>query len=136
MKVFNDSLSVGTNRRCELIDITDKIQGMIDKAGISNGSVIIYCPHTTAAITINENADPDVVHDILLTLSELVPQDRSGYQHSEGNSDAHVKSSIIGCSETVLVSSGKMKLGTWQGIYFCEFDGPRRRTVHVQITGE
>jgi secondary thiamine-phosphate synthase enzyme len=136
MKIISENFSVSTNRRCELIDITDKVQGMIDKAGVSDGSVIVFCPHTTAAITINENADPDVVHDILLTLTELVPQDRSGYQHSEGNSDAHVKSSIIGCSETVLVSSGKMKLGTWQGIYFCEFDGPRRRTVHVQITGE
>lgn len=136
MKTTTETFSISTNKRCELIDITDTIQGIIDKTGISDGSVIVFCPHTTAAITINENADPDVVHDILLTLSELVPQDRSGYQHSEGNSDAHVKSSIIGCSETVLISSGKMKLGTWQGIYFCEFDGPRRRTVHVQITGE
>jgi len=136
MKIISENFSVATNKRNELVDITDKIQGMIDKAGVKDGSVVVFCPHTTAAITINENADPDVVHDILLTLSELVPQDRSGYQHSEGNSDAHVKSSIIGCSETVLISSGKMKLGTWQGIYFCEFDGPRRRTVHVQITGE
>jgi len=136
MKIIDNSFSVSTNKRNELVDITDKVQNMIDKASISDGSVVIYCPHTTAAITINENADPDVVHDILLTLSELVPQHRSGYQHSEGNSDAHVKSSIIGCSETVLISSGKMILGTWQGIYFCEFDGPRRRTVHVQITGE
>jgi len=136
MRIIDDSFPVGTNKRCELIDITDKVQNLVDKAGVKDGSVIVFCPHTTAAITINENADPDVVHDILLTLSELVPQHRSGYQHSEGNSDAHVKSSIIGCSETVLISSGKMKLGTWQGIYFCEFDGPRRRTVHVQITGE
>jgi secondary thiamine-phosphate synthase enzyme len=133
MKVLNDSFSVGTNKRNELVDITDKIQDSIDKSGIKDGSVIVFCPHTTAAITINENADPDVVHDILLTLSELVPQHRSGYQHSEGNSDSHVKSSIIGCSETVLISDGKMKLGTWQGIYFCEFDGPRSRTVNVQI---
>ena len=136
MKVFNNSFAVSTNKRCELIDITDKIQDIADKAGISEGTVTVYCPHTTAAITINENADPDVVHDILLTLSELVPQDRSGYRHSEGNSDAHVKSSIIGCSKTILISSGKMQLGTWQGIYFCEFDGPRKRTVNVQITGQ
>ena len=136
MKIFSDSLSVSTNKRNELVDITDKIQNLVDKAGISDGNVIVFCPHTTAAITINENADPDVVGDILLTLAELLPQDRNGYRHSEGNSDAHVKSSIIGCSETILISSGKMKLGTWQGIYFCEFDGPRRRTVNVQITGE
>ncbi|MGA2914659.1 MAG: secondary thiamine-phosphate synthase enzyme YjbQ [Sedimentisphaerales bacterium] len=136
MKIFNDSFSVSTNKRNELIDITDKIQSLVDKADISDGNVIVFCPHTTAAITINENADPDVVHDILLTLSELAPQHRSGYQHSEGNSDAHVKSSIIGCSETILISSGKMKLGTWQGIYFCEFDGPRRRTVNIQIMGQ
>jgi secondary thiamine-phosphate synthase enzyme len=135
MKIFNDSFTVSTNKRCELIDITDKIQSLIDKANVKDGSVIIYCPHTTAAITINENADPDVVGDILLTLAELVPQHRSGYRHSEGNSDAHVKSSIIGCSKTVLISSGKMQLGTWQAVFFCEFDGPRRRTVHVQIMG-
>ena len=136
MKVFNNSFTVSTNKRCELIDITDKVQNIADKAGISQGTVTVYCPHTTAAITINENADPDVVHDILLTLAELVPHHNSGYRHSEGNSDAHVKSSIIGCSETVLISSGKMQLGTWQAVFFCEFDGPRTRTVHVQITGQ
>jgi len=136
MKVFNNSFAVSTNRRCELIDITDKIQEIVADSGISEGSVTVYCPHTTAAITINENADPDVVHDILLMLSELVPHNHSSYQHSEGNSDAHVKSSIIGCSKTIPISSGKMKLGTWQAIFFCEFDGPRRRTVHVQITGQ
>ena len=136
MKILNDSFSVSTNKRCELIDITDKVQNIADKAGISDGTATVYCPHTTAAITINENADPDVVHDILLTLAELVPQHRNGYRHSEGNSDAHVKSSIIGCSKTILVSSGKMQLGTWQAVFFCEFDGPRRRTVHVQITGQ
>lgn len=136
MKILNDSFSVSTNKRNELIDITDKVENLVEKAGVSQGSVIIFCPHTTAAITINENADPDVVHDILLMLSELVPHSHNGYQHSEGNSDAHIKSSIVGCSETVLIAGGKMKLGTWQGIYFCEFDGPRRRTVHVQISGE
>jgi secondary thiamine-phosphate synthase enzyme len=136
MKTIDNSFPVSTNKRNELVDITDKIQNIADKAGISDGSVVVYCPHTTAAITINENADPDVVYDILLTLAELVPQHRSGYRHSEGNSDAHVKSSIIGCSKMVLISSGKMQLGTWQAVFFCEFDGPRRRTVHVQITGQ
>lgn len=136
MKIINENLSISTQNRNQMIDITDEVESIVRKSGITNGNALVYCPHTTAAITINENADPDVVHDILLTLSELVPQDRSGYRHSEGNSDAHVKSSIIGCSETVLISSGKMKLGTWQAIFFCEFDGPRRRTVHVQITGQ
>jgi secondary thiamine-phosphate synthase enzyme len=136
MKVFNDSFTVSTHNRNELIDITGKIEKTVADSGISQGTVTVYCPHTTAAITINENADPDVVHDILLTLEELVPQMRSGYRHSEGNSDAHVKSSIVGCSETILISAGQIQLGTWQGIYFCEFDGPRKRNVNVQIMGE
>jgi secondary thiamine-phosphate synthase enzyme len=136
MKILNKSFTVNTNRRCELVDITDKIQEIAADSGISEGTVTVYCPHTTAAITINENADPDVVHDILLTLLELVPQNKSGYRHSEGNSDAHVKSSIIGCSKTIPVSSGKMQLGIWQAIFFCEFDGPRKRKVIVQITGQ
>jgi secondary thiamine-phosphate synthase enzyme len=136
MKILNNSFTVSTHNRNELVDITGKIEKAVAESGISEGNVIVYCPHTTAAITINENADPDVVHDILLTLEGLLPQMRSGYRHSEGNSDAHVKSSIIGCSETVLISAGQMQLGTWQGIYFCEFDGPRRRNVNVQIMGE
>jgi secondary thiamine-phosphate synthase enzyme len=136
MKIVNDSFAVGTNSRNQMVDITEKVQNAIDKSGISQGSVLIFCPHTTSAITINENADPDVVHDILLTLSELIPQDRRGYQHNEGNSDAHVKSSLTGCSETVIIKDGRMILGTWQGIYFCEFDGPRKRTVNIQITGQ
>jgi secondary thiamine-phosphate synthase enzyme len=136
MKIANESFIVSTNRRCELIDITDKIEKIVADSDISEGTAVVYCPHTTAAITINENADPDVVHDILLMLSELIPHRHSGYQHSEGNSDSHVKSSIIGCSKTIPLSAGKMQFGTWQAIFFCEFDGPRRRTVHVQITGE
>lgn len=119
-----------------MIDITEEIQKTILSSGISDGSAVVYCPHTTAAITINENADPDVVHDILLTLSEIIPHRRTGYKHGEGNSDAHVKSSLVGCSETVIIHNGKLQLGTWQGIYFCEFDGPRRRTVNVQTTGQ
>jgi secondary thiamine-phosphate synthase enzyme len=134
MKILNNSFTVSTGKRNEMVDITGKVEKAVADSGISDGTVVIYCPHTTAAITINENADPDVVHDILLTLSALVPQDKEGYRHSEGNSDAHVKSSIIGCSETVLVNNGQMQLGTWQGIYFCEFDGPRKRSVIVQIT--
>ncbi len=136
MKITTKTFSVSTHSRNELVDITGKIEKAVADSGISQGTITIFCPHTTAGITINENADPDVVHDILLTLEELLPQMRSGYRHSEGNSDAHVKSSITGCSETVLISAGQIQLGTWQGIYFCEFDGPRRRNVNVQIIGE
>ena len=136
MRIVTESFDVGTKSRNQAIDITDKVQSIVDKAGIKNGDVIAYCPHTTAGITINENADPDVMHDVLLTLNELVPVDRQGYQHGEGNSDAHCKSSIIGCSVQVLVKGGQLLLGSWQGIYFCEFDGPRSRKVFVQVRGE
>jgi secondary thiamine-phosphate synthase enzyme len=136
MKIINEVFDVGTKSRNQAIDITDKVQAVVTKAGIKNGDVVVYCPHTTAGITINENADPDVMHDVLLTLNELVPADRPGYQHGEGNSDAHCKSSIIGCSIQVLVKGGQLLLGTWQGIYFCEFDGPRSRKVFVQVRGE
>jgi secondary thiamine-phosphate synthase enzyme len=108
----------------------------VEQSGITNGDAIVYCPHTTAAITINENADPSVPHDILLTLSELIPQHQPGYRHSEGNSDAHCKSSLVGCSEQILIKNGRLNLGTWQGIFFCEFDGPRSRSFSVQVRGE
>jgi len=136
MKIFNKSFGVNTNTRNELVDITEDVQKAVSESKISDGIVAVFCPHTTAAITINENADPDVACDILLTLSEIIPHHRSGYRHSEGNSDAHVKSSLVGCSETAIISGGKLQLGTWQGIYFCEFDGPRRRTVNIQIIGK
>jgi secondary thiamine-phosphate synthase enzyme len=136
MKHVIEKLTVSTRQRCEMIDITQRIAEIVDRGGIASGTVTVYCPHTTAAITINENADPDVVHDILLTLDELVPQHRRGYRHGEGNSDAHVKSSMIGCTETVIVDGGRMAMGTWQGIYFCEFDGPRSRKVTVHCCGE
>ena len=119
-----------------MIDITGEINSIISQSGIREGVVLVYCPHTTAGITINENADPDVVSDILLTLSKLVPLNMSGYRHSEGNSDAHTKSSIVGCSEQLMVKGGSAELGTWQGVYFCEFDGPRSRRVFVQIRGQ
>ncbi len=136
MKIINEVFDVSTKSRNRAIDITDKVQAVVAKTGIKNGDVIVYCPHTTAGITINENADPDVMHDILLTLSELVPENNPGYQHGEGNSDAHCKSSIIGCSKQILIKDGRLLLGTWQGIYFCEFDGPRSRKVFVQVRGE
>jgi len=136
MKIVQNSFSISTNRRCQMLDITAMVQSAVRDSAIKNGNAIVYCPHTTAAITINENADPSVMHDILLTLEELVPEHRSGYRHSEGNSDAHVKSSLIGCSEQILIIDGSLNLGTWQGIYFCEFDGPRSRRFTVQINGE
>ena len=136
MKIIEKTFSVGTKQRCQMIDITSKVYSLLSESGVLQGDAVIYCPHTTAGITINENADPSVVHDLLLTLEELIPKNRRGYRHYEGNSDAHVKSSLIGCSEQVLIKDGSLVLGTWQGIYFCEFDGPRNRKVTVQIRGE
>ncbi len=135
MKHTTETISVSTHRRCEMIDITRHVEDALRKSGISAGTVTVSSPHTTAAITINENADPEVVHDVLLTLEELVPENRRGYRHNEGNSDAHVKSSMLGCTETIIVEKGKMTLGTWQGIYFCEFDGPRTRKCRIQCAG-
>jgi len=136
MKIVQKDLHISSKQRNQMIDITKQVDSVVSQSGISDGDVIIYCPHTTAAITINENADPSVVHDIQLTLAELIPQHRAGYRHFEGNSDAHCKSSVIGCSEQILVKDKTLNLGTWQGIFFCEFDGPRSRTVMVQVRGE
>lgn len=136
MKIVTEELRVNSNTRNQMINITSQIQKAVNKSGISNGNVTIFTPHTTAAITINENADPAVPHDMLLTLSELFPQHRAGYRHSEGNSDAHCKSSLFGCSEQVILKDQMLLLGTWQGIFFCEFDGPRSRKVTVQIRGQ
>ena len=136
MKIVNDQFSVSSKNRNQMIDITRQINLLVAEAGISNGDCIIHCPHTTAAITINENADPAVMHDILLTLEELFPQNRKGYRHIEGNSDSHCKSSLVGCSQQIIIEDGKLSLGVWQGVYFCEFDGPRNRKVLVQVRGE
>ena len=136
MKIVNETFGLSSKNRNQMIDVTSKVSSVVSKSGIENGEATVYCPHTTAAITINENADPSVPHDILLTLSELMPPNHPGYRHSEGNSDAHSKSSMVGCSEQVLVKDGKLALGTWQGIFFCEFDGPRSRKVLVQVRGE
>ena len=136
MKIVKKDFQISSKHRNQMIDITGQVNSLVTQSGITNGDVIVYCPHTTAAITINENADPSVPHDILLTLDELLPQHRPGYRHSEGNSDAHCKSSIIGCSEQILIKDKSLELGTWQGIFFCEFDGPRSRRVMVQIRGE
>jgi len=136
MKIIQEEFRVSTKSRNQMIDITSQVSSIVGESGVTDGDAIIYCPHTTAAITINENADPSVPHDILLTLEQLLPQHRSGYQHSEGNSDAHCKSSIVGCSEQVPIKGGSLQLGTWQGIFFCEFDGPRSRKVIVQVRGQ
>ena len=136
MKIVREDFRISTKSRNQMIDVTSQVRSFVSQSGISNGDVIVYCPHTTAAITINENADPSVPHDILLTLEELLPHHRPGYRHSEGNSDAHCKSSLIGCSEQILIKDKSLNLGTWQGIFFCEFDGPRSRKVMLQIRGE
>ncbi|MBP8304506.1 MAG: secondary thiamine-phosphate synthase enzyme YjbQ [Phycisphaerae bacterium] len=136
MIAIQKELGIRTGTRSQMIDITGQVASMVAKSGIRDGDVVVFCPHTTAAVTINENADPDVVHDVLLTLSDVLPQGRPGYRHNEGNSDAHCKSSLVGCSVQVLVQDGRLRLGTWQAIYFCEFDGPRPREVLVQIRGE
>jgi secondary thiamine-phosphate synthase enzyme len=126
------TFSVKTNSKEELIDITSHIQKAVGESKVKDGVCYIYTPHTTAAITINENADPDVRRDILKGLAHL-DLESVRFDHSEGNSPAHIKSSLIGCSETVFVENNNLCLGTWQGIYFCEFDGPRNRKVYVQI---
>ncbi|MFC1603978.1 secondary thiamine-phosphate synthase enzyme YjbQ [Planctomycetota bacterium] len=136
MNIVQEEFRVSTKSRNQMIDITSQISSVVDQSGVTDGDVIVHCPHTTAAITINENADPSVPHDMLLTLEELMPQHRSGYRHSEGNSDSHCKSSLVGCSEQILIKGGSLQLGTWQGIFFCEFDGPRSRKVIIQIRGE
>jgi secondary thiamine-phosphate synthase enzyme len=128
-------LSVKTSARTELIDITSKIARLVKESGVSEGLCMLYVPHTTAAVTINESADPSVKEDILMILNQIVPWD-ANYRHGEGNSPAHVKSTLVGASETVAIENGSLVLGTWQGIFFCEFDGPRTRKVHVRITAE
>jgi secondary thiamine-phosphate synthase enzyme len=130
-----DSFTIQTRERTSFIDITDDVRRRLKQNGLSRGICVVYCPHTTASITINENADPDVVHDMLAWLNRAIPQHQADFQHAEGNSDAHIKSSLVGASATVLVQSGELVLGRWQGIYFCEFDGPRTRQVNLQFIG-
>jgi len=125
-------ISVKSSERIEFIDITSKVNELIEKAGIEEGICYLYVPHTTAAVTINESADPDVVKDIAGQLEELVPSSKN-YRHREGNADSHIKSSLIGSSVLVFVENGQLKLGTWQGIFFCDFDGPRTRRVWVKV---
>lgn len=129
------SFGVTTGAHQELVDITADVQRAVSDIGIADGVCFVYTPHTTAAITINENADPDVRHDIVRGLAHF-QLEKVDFAHMEGNSPSHVKSSLVGCSETVFVEGGKLVLGTWQGIYFCEFDGPRSRKVFVKAMSE
>jgi len=125
-------LQVRTSKRTELIDITRPIEEAVQKTGVGDGVCFVFVPHTTAGVTINENADPSVPQDILAEMNRRVPFE-GPYRHREGNSPAHIKASLVGFSQVVLVESGKLVLGTWQGIFFCEFDGPRNRKVHVTV---
>ena len=128
-------IDVRTNARTEFIDITNRISEELAKTGVQNGICYVYMPHTTAGLTINENADPDVKRDMLAGLTRLVPAS-GDYRHAEGNSDAHIKASLMGFSQMMPVIDGRLALGTWQSLYFCEFDGPRSRQVLVSISGE
>ena len=130
------TLKVSTRTRDEMTEITQQVQRIVRESGVETGQVIVYVPHTTAGVTINENADPDVVHDMLKQLDEMVPWRQPFYRHAEGNSASHVKASMMGSSETVFFESQQLILGTWQGIYLCEFDGPRTRSVYVKVVAD
>jgi secondary thiamine-phosphate synthase enzyme len=125
------SVYINTPLREVLIDITKEVEEEVKKSGVKEGICVVFVPHTTAGITINENADPTVKEDILSALDKIIPN--ISFKHLEGNSDAHIKASLVGSSVTVLIENGELVLGTWQGIYFCEFDGPRRRKVYIKI---
>ena len=128
------TIDLTTQHQMQLIDVTSHVRNHLRDTGVQEGLALVYTPHTTAAVTINENADPDVVRDLIAGLNKLVPFN-DNYRHVEGNSAAHIKSTLVGASETVPVTNSELVLGTWQGIYFCEFDGPRRRKLHIQIIG-
>jgi len=128
-------LSVKTGAKTEMVDITSQVQRAVSDAGIQNGFCLLYVPHTTAALTINESADPSVKEDVLMVLNQIVPW-KAGYRHMEGNSPAHVKATLVGASEWIAIEQGKLVLGTWQGIFFCEFDGPRSRKMHARFLKE
>ena len=126
-----ETLNIRTNVRDEMIDITGMVRKVVRDKGWSSGAILLYCPHTTGAVTVNEGADPDVVRDIIVNLRKLVPH-AGDYQHAEGNSDAHIKTSIFGPEQMLIVEGGEIMLGTWQKIFFCEFDGPRNRNLWVK----
>jgi len=132
MILLNSELTVSSNSRTELINLDSRIQALINENQIDDGVCLVFVPHTTAGVTINENADPDVVKDLTTELNKIIPF-QDNYLHAEGNSAAHIKSTLVGASETVFIQNGRLKLGTWQSIFFCEFDGPRSRKVWIQI---
>ena len=127
-------LAIKTHSRNEMLDVTSQVQKLISESGLNAGYVLCFVPHTTAGITINEHADPNVCRDILHKLRKEIPQN-DGYQHAEGNSDAHIKASLMGSSVQIIFENGRLALGTWQGIFFCEFDGPRSRKLLVKVIG-
>ncbi len=127
-----ETIAVATRSHSELVDITAQVQQLVTRSGVSEGLCLLYVPHTTAAVTINESADPSVKADIEMMLDKLVPWE-GGYRHLEGNSAAHIKSCLVGASEMVMISQGQLVLGTWQGLFFCEFDGPRKRKLYVKL---
>ena len=129
-----EEFTVNTNKQAEIIDITSRVQEAVRSSGIDRGICTVFVPHTTAGITINENADPDVIRDILKEMNKVIPL-ADGYAHSEGNSAAHIKATLFNSSCTVIVEGGSLQLGTWQSIFFCEFDGPRSRKAWVQVIG-
>ncbi|WP_020376056.1 secondary thiamine-phosphate synthase enzyme YjbQ [Sulfobacillus thermosulfidooxidans] len=129
-------LSLNTHQKMEMLDITPMVRQVVAQEGIQEGIVVIYSPHTTAAITVNENWDADVVHDVLLFLRQTVPSRYPGFRHQEGNSDSHIMVNLMGSSATVIIEQGELMLGQWQGIFFCEFDGPRQRQFWVQLVGQ
>jgi len=128
------TLDLKSRQTVEMIDVTAQVRDAIRQSGIRSGLALVFTPHTTAAVTINENADPDVVADLCMEINKIVPLD-DHYRHAEGNSAAHLKSSLFGASETLIIEEGAPLLGAWQGIYFCEFDGPRGRRLHIQVIG-
>lgn len=128
-----EGFSVRTDRHTQMIDITSRVAGIVRESGVDSGLCTVFIPHTTAAVTINENADPNVVRDFTKEINKIVPWE-DDYKHAEGNSAAHLKASMIGFSEQIIIDQGRLVLGTWQGIYFVEFDGPRTRNVYVKIT--
>ena len=132
--MFN-TLTVRTGSRTEFLDLTGQIQAAVRESGVQEGLCHLFVPHTTAAVTINENADPSVKADILMVLNQII-SDKESYRHLEGNSPAHIKASLIGPQLSLLVSGGRLVLGTWQGIYFCEFDGPRSRRLHLKVVAD
>lgn len=129
------TIQINSRKKVEMIDITADIQSVVRDLDAKDGLIHLYVPHTTAAVTINENADPDVTRDLVMELNKIVPFE-DGYQHLEGNSAAHLKSSLVGVSEFIPLQNGQPILGTWQGIYFCEFDGPRQRKLHIKVIPE